>query len=169
MFIDEMKASLETFNVNSNKRKEKQIGKIDFSNKADIERALIKSKDSFTEMGAINTGLIGLNKACGGLGIRRGDLVNIAGYTHHYKSGLLLDLSLNIPKFNTPWMWDNTKKPMIFRASFENSNEQDLRILYSKMYEMKYNKRCDLNDISISKTEYRLQPRYVLLKMEYRF
>ena len=27
----------------------------------------------------------------------------------------------------------------------------------------------NINDISISKTEYRLQPRYVLLKMEYRF
>ena len=26
-----------------------------------------------------------------------------------------------------------------------------------------------LSDISISKTEYRLQPRYILLKMEFRF
>jgi outer membrane receptor protein involved in Fe transport len=30
-------------------------------------------------------------------------------------------------------------------------------------------KNYSVSDISISKTEYRLQPRYVLLKMEYRF
>ena len=30
-------------------------------------------------------------------------------------------------------------------------------------------KNYSINDISVSKTEYRLQPRYVLLKMEFRF
>ncbi|OUD29461.1 outer membrane beta-barrel protein, partial [Flavobacterium sp. FPG59] len=39
----------------------------------------------------------------------------------------------------------------------------------NNLFNTKTFRSFNINDISISKTEYRLQPRYGLLKMEYRF
>jgi hypothetical protein len=45
-------------------------------------------------------------------------------------------------------MWDDTKRPLILRVSFENTIDQDIIILYKKLYEMKHNKRCEISDIN---------------------
>ncbi len=111
-FVSGLMSGLEGFHSSAAKGNSRLIGQIDFSDEDSIEKALIKSKESISITGTLNTGFHGLNKAAGGYGFRRGDLINFAGLTHHYKSGILLDLSLLLPQ-NEPWMWDSTKKPMI--------------------------------------------------------
>lgn len=48
-------------------------------------------------------------------------------------------------------------------------NKLAFSIAGNNLLNVKTFKNYNINDISISRTEYRLQPRYVLLKMEYRF
>lgn len=149
-YITELMAELENLHSSSsNSEVAGLLGKIDFSNLEEIEQALVKSKDAAGEEGMLNTGLQGLNKACGGDGIPRGAMVNFGALTHHYKSGELIDLAMNIPIYNDPWMWDPSKKPLILRISFENTVEQDIAIMYKKLYEIKYQERCMLTKINI--------------------
>lgn len=124
------------------------VGKIDFNEPEEIAEILTKTAESTSAEGVIKTGLQGLDRACGVGGILRGALVNFGALTHNYKSGILIDLSLFIPMFNDPWMWDEKKKPMILRISFENTLDQDIGIMYSKLYEMEHQKRCILSEIN---------------------
>ena len=132
------------------------VSRVNFSNKGDIAKTMKKSKSLVSLDGALNTGFQGMNDACGGLGIPRGFLVNFGACSHHYKSGILVDLALNIPAYNTPWMWDPNKKPMIMFITFENSAEQNIMIIYKKYYEIKYGKECNESEIDVEVAEQEL-------------
>ena len=160
-FIGELMGSLGDLHSSSgNNEVAGLLGKVDFSNLDEIEAALNKSKDAAGEEGMLNTGLHGLNEACGGNGITRGAMVNFGALTHHYKSGILLDLALNIPVYNDPWMWDDKKKPLILRISFENTVEQDIAIMYKKLYEIKYGERCLLSKIDMNEAKLALKEHF---------
>ncbi len=124
------------------------VGEVDFTNSEFIEKALNKGIELSDVEGLLNTGDQYLNYTSGG-GFKRGFLINFNALTHHYKSGQLIDLSLNIPIYNNPWMWDQTKKPMILRISFENTIDQDIIIIYKKLYELTYKKAYDLTEVNI--------------------
>lgn len=124
------------------------VGRVNFDNWQDIEEILKKASDSYSTEGILNTGFQGLNDSTGCGGFRRGEMINFGANTHNYKSGMLIDLALNIPVYNTPWMWDPKKKPMILRISFENTLDQDIAIMYKKLYEIEYQKTCNLSDIN---------------------
>lgn len=124
------------------------IGRIDFSNEDQIENVLQKSTKSLSYDGLLKTGISGIDKATGVGGLARGLLVNIGALTHNYKSGMLLDLALNIPEFNDPYMLDENKQPAIIRISFENSPSQDLCYLYQKLHAVKFKKKIDIPDIN---------------------
>ena len=126
------------------------ISKVDFTDPEQIKKALESGLSKVSYEGCLNTGLIGLNKAMGGFGIARGELVNFGGLTHHYKSGILLDLSNNIPTFNDPWMINPAKKPLILRISFENTTDLDTKILYQNAIERETKKECKLENIILS-------------------
>lgn len=148
-FVNELMSELTEVHSKSVTTNSGLVGKVDFTNDESIEAALTKGVELADETGKLNTGFQGLNKACGGFGPPRGALVNFGGLTHHYKSGILKDMLLNLPVYNDPWMWDNTKKPMIFGISFENTIDQDIKILYQKLYECKFNLPCDIAKIDI--------------------
>lgn len=149
-FVSELMMGLEEVNVSPTGEIEGFIGGVDFTNEGDIEKALTKGVELADAKGMLNTGFQGLNRACGGYGIHRGSMVNFGALTHHYKSGMLNDLCLNIAQFNDPCMLDSTKKPMILRISFENTIDQDTMILYKKLYEIKYQRKCDIASANIT-------------------
>jgi hypothetical protein len=126
------------------------VGKVDFTDVKAIEEALTKGVDLLDINGVLNTGFQGLNAACNGMGVPRGYLVNFGALTHHYKTGMLIDLSLNIPAYNDPWLWDKTKKALIIRVSFENTIDQDIITMYKKLYECKHGVRCDVENITMN-------------------
>ncbi len=159
-YINNLMTELGELHSSTNNETQGLLGKVNFTDDEDIENALTKGISLVDETGVLNTGFIGLNKACGGSGIPRGFLVNFGALTHCYKSGILIDLCLNIPVYNDPWMWDDTKKPMIMRISFENTIEQDVIILYKKLYEIKYKKRWAAGDVNIADAKNELKAHF---------
>lgn len=127
------------------------VGSVDFTDAESIRAAMRKGTEALSPEGLLNTGLQGLNRAFGMNGIPRGAMCNFAGLTHHYKSGMLIDLALNIPVYNEPYMWDDTKKPLILRISFENTVEQDIQIMFKKLYEIRNQNKIASADINIDK------------------
>ena len=130
------------------------VAKIDFTDKNSIKNALEKGVERVLSEGKLNTGLVGLNDACGGDGIGRGECVNFGGLTHHYKTGILMDLALNIPRFNKPYMFDESKKPMILFITFENTIEQNVIELYQKIDELENQRTLPVSKINLAEAEH---------------
>ena len=126
------------------------VNKVDFTNPNEVQKALEDSISKIKPEGCLKTGLVGLDKAAGGFGIARGELVDFGALTHNYKSSILLDLSINIPTLNDPWLWDPTKKPMILRISFENTVDLDIKTLYQNAIERQTGEKCDIENVVLS-------------------
>lgn len=150
-FIQTMLSELETLNTSQKGEVPGLVGKVDFDNFKEIETVLKKTTESYSQEGILKTGFQGLDRSTGIGGLRRGEFINFGATTHNYKSGMLIDLALNIPHYNDPWMWDETKKPLILRISFENTIAQDIGIMYKKLYEIQNNATCDIASINTRK------------------
>jgi len=124
------------------------VGEVDFTQVDFIEKALTKGVELNDVEGMLNTGNQYLNYTSGG-GLKRGYLINFGALTHHYKTGLLIDMSINIPKYNNPWMWNSIKKPLILRISFETTIDQDIITIYKKLYECEFKKKYEATEINI--------------------
>lgn len=123
------------------------VGKVSFTDEDSIEKVLLESKNSCSERGLLNTGLIGFNNMLGG-GIPRGYYVKTAALSGRYKSHLLCDLAMNVPHHNVPYMLDDTKRPLILMISFENTLRQYVNIFYKKLFEIKNGERCNMAKVN---------------------
>lgn len=110
-------------------------GQMDFSKLDEVEEFFERSKEIVSEEGVMRTGYQGLNKLLGVGGIQPGFMYCFPALSHNYKTGILLDLSRQIPMYNKPHLTDKSKKPLVYRISFENKIEQDLPEIYRSIYE----------------------------------
>lgn len=123
------------------------VGRLSTESTDDMVDVFKRAQENLTEDGMLRTGLVGLNRALGGYGLGRGWLCNFSALTHHYKSGILLDLSRQIPLYNDPHLWDQRKIPLVLRISFENKPEQDMPILYRALIEQETGEKIDESEI----------------------
>ena len=129
--------------------------KLDKSNQLDLDdldhmvELFQSAVENLSYEGILKTGLKGLNKMWGVGGYVRGLSYLYTALTHNYKTGILLDNSRWICQYNKPHMWDETKKPLVLRISFENKPEQDIITLFTTLWEKEHGKKCDLAEIDI--------------------
>lgn len=121
----------------------------DFGDTSQIKRVLEKSKVLTSPEGIINTGLHGLNQALGGYGIIRGWMYNCGAVSFGYKTGHLHDNTMNVATCNTPWLWDPTKKPLIFRCSVETTDDQDTKVLFQRAWYRDTGEKIPLSAIDV--------------------
>lgn len=149
-YVTDLIGELSNLNASTEQKVTGLIGEIDFSNIENIEEALTKGSELLDETRVLDTGFQGLNEATpSGKGIQRGHLINFAGLTYNYKTGILIDMCLNIPVYNEPWMWNETKSPAIVMLSFENTKDQNITIMYKKMYQLKHGKPYVAKDVDV--------------------
>lgn len=110
-------------------------GQIDFSKIDEVEDFFEKSKEIVSDVGVMRTGYQGLNSLLGVGGLQPGYMYCFPALSHNYKTGILLDLSRQIPMYNKPNLNDKDKKPLVYRVSFENKIEQDLPEIYRSIFE----------------------------------
>ena len=91
------------------------------------------------------------------LSFRINDKFNIQTQTERYHFGSLDKIN------NTYYFMDLEAKYVI------KQNKLTLSLSGNNLFNTKTFRNYSITDISISKTGYRLIPRYILLKMEYRF
>lgn len=149
-FVNDLRAELDTLSATTEDKVTGLIGEIDFTSIDSIRDALTKGSELSDTGKLLDTGFQGLNEATAtGKGLQRGHMINFAGLTYNYKTGILMDMALNIPVYNDPWMWDETKQPCITILSFENTKDQNISILYKKMFQLKHGKPYVAKDVDI--------------------
>lgn len=150
-FVQTLLTELENLNTSKSGELPGFVGMVNFDNYKEIEKVLKKASDLYDPKGIMSTGMQGLDRATGVGGIKRGECVNFGATTHNYKSGELIDLSLYIPFYNEPWLWDENKKPAIIQITFENTIEQNIGTMYKKLHEIRYQERITIDNINTIK------------------
>lgn len=120
-----------------------------------VEEVFEKSKTLVSEEGVMKTGMQGLNDGLNVGGLQAGFMYCFPALSHNYKTGMLLDLSRQVPLYNKPHLEDESKKGLVIRFSFENKLEQDLPQIYKAMREAEEQREIDVRDIDTKEaTEY---------------
>lgn len=124
------------------------VGRLSTDDEESIVKVLENSKQLVSNEGLLKFPLNGLTKALGGTGFRRGESICFKARSHHYKSGNLLDCTKWLPMYNVPHMFDEKKKPLILRISFENTLEQDINQLYRSIFEFEKQEKIDMAEVN---------------------
>lgn len=138
------------------------VDAVDFDNIASIEDAVERSQKENTSEGMISSGWQGQNRLTGGTTFyRRGDFVVVGALQHNFKSGWMNSHARDIPMYNTPYMIDPTKKPLILGITTENSVKDNLMWLYSNLKGIETGEAVDVRTVSPGEIS-----RYVKEKLE---
>ena len=110
-------------------------------NTKDIEKSAQQFKDAQElndDRGILKTGWRGLNRMLGG-GFRRGYEVVVGALQHNYKTGFTKQIFAQIAMYNTPYMIDPKRKPLMLSISFEDPLALNMPFMYRVVWENKYN------------------------------
>lgn len=116
----------------------------DDSSMAEVFEKVTSSNDAGL---AYTTGWKELNDALQG-GPRSGDCVVIGALQHNYKSGMSLSMTTHIPIYNKPKCKDPTKKPLIYRATFEDPARNNAQFMYQLLKYDETGEHVDVKGVS---------------------
>lgn len=147
--VPEFVSQLEPFDqlLGGRRVHEDMVSEIDADDPESIAAALQKARIKSSPEGVMRLGWQGWNAMLGEVGgIRRGDQACIGALQHNFKSGLLLHIPRMIAQYNTPYMLDPKKKPLIVHISLENDAEDNTLALYKWFKENETGEKVDVRD-----------------------
>ena len=122
---------------------------VDFENVESIKELFQKAQEESSTDGILKTGYQAINRMMGDYGgFRRGDFILVGAFQHNYKTGFTLNLTRQIALYNTPFMHNPEKKPLIIHISSENQLTDNLMLMAEGIYENKYGKAFDRTAVS---------------------
>lgn len=134
-FVTELAVQLEPFQGGLDDTKDPAIvSSVMLNNLDEIKKVCQNIKEMNLEDGILRTGWQGINRMLRG-GFRRGEQVVIGALQHNYKTGFSLSLFKQIALYNTPYMIDKKKKPLLIRISFEDDLALNIEFLYRSLKE----------------------------------
>jgi hypothetical protein len=131
-FAAELIASLDPFQQMDAKIDTRMVSSLDVDNLDSVETVFREAATMSSNEGMIQFGWQDLNVATQG-GARRGEEIVINALQHNYKTGFSLTLFKQMCEYNTPYLIDKTKKPLMVRISFEDELPNNVRFLYENI------------------------------------
>lgn len=133
-FIANFRASLEQFEV-SHKEKDPAITGEAFMNDVEkVEAVFAQAKELNNDAGIMRTGWQAINRMLQG-GFRRGEEWVIGALQHNFKTGFSMSVFKQIALYNTPYMLDKKKKPILVRISLEDPLSLNFPFMYRNIKE----------------------------------
>lgn len=134
-FVNELATQLEPYQGSMDDKADPAIvSHVDLGNIEQIKKVCQNIKEMNLEDGILRTGWQGLNRMTRG-GFRRGEQIVIGALQHNYKTGFSLSVFKQIALYNTPYMIDKAKKPLLIRISFEDDLALNIEFLYRSLKE----------------------------------
>ena len=120
------------------------VGLIDYANKDSIKQTYALAAEETSSVGILKTGWQAFNRMTGTHnGLRRGDFIVVGALQHNFKSGFTTTLTKQIALYNTPYMINPKKKPLILHISSENALTDNLLFMHSSLRENETGEVCD--------------------------
>lgn len=121
---------------------------IDFDNEENLSDKFSLAQKELSVEGVMTTGIQAMNRLFGDHGgVVRGESVILSALQHNFKSGLLRTFLRGFVTYNKPFLYDQTKKPMILYITFEDSLSTNLTWLYASFKEMETGQHCPIRGI----------------------
>ena len=149
-YLGESIIRLEPYTIEATRKDPAIIGTIDLCDTNSLNLAIEEIKNQMDSTGIMKTGWQGLNRMLQG-GFRRGEQWVTPALQHKWKTGHTLTLFKQLAIYNTPYLLNKNKKPLIIRFSFEDNLSTNVQFLYQNMY---FNEHGDLDDISKISSSY---------------
>jgi hypothetical protein len=143
---------------------------VDFDNEDNLKDCFKQASASCNPETSIKTPFKRLNMMLGeALGLPRPAAVTFAACTHNYKSGMMIDLYMGIPRFNKPYLKDPTKKPLVLFLSLENEASNNVAQMYTLFREQETGKKINaaivLSEIINNPNKLEEASKYIASKM----
>lgn len=147
-FLQQLQANLDEYTVDYGDAVDPAVvASVDFDDLEGMAAVYNQVQKEESGESILKTGWQGVNRMLSG-GMRRGDLVCVAALQHNFKTGFTLNLFKHIALYNTPFMFDQEKKPLILRISFEDTIEKNFEFLYMSLYENETGERANIQGLS---------------------
>lgn len=143
---------------------------VDFEDEDSLGSALsLAAKSNDPEL-SIKTPFKRLNIMLGeAMGLPRPAVVTAASCTHNYKTGLMIDFYMGIPRFNKPNLNDPTKIPLVLFISLENETSTNVATMYKLFKEQetgeKINSAVLMSEFKHNPDKLKEATRYIKEKM----
>lgn len=136
-FVKEIRTDLKPYSNMSAKAINKAIiDDFDFNNPSSMSLSIERRLSELSTDGVLRFGIQAINRMFGKAGgARRGEFCTFGALQHNFKSGMLLTLMKQVALYNSPFMRDPSKKPMLLRITFENDASDDVLWLYKSLVE----------------------------------
>jgi len=124
------------------------VDEIYFENEESTIDIMQRAKDALSRDGALKFGQQAINEACyDHPGALRGEFWLVSAISHNYKSGFGLTNFVDLALYNTPWMIDIHKKPMLLHISTENEATQNALTVYAMLMERETGQPCSTANV----------------------
>ena len=133
-FISTLVADLDPYAGESSSVKPFIMDEINFDNLDSIVEVFQRVDEEASGDSIMLSGWQDVNRSLAG-GFRRGLTYLVSAQQHGYKSSLVSDFFRQIPTYNKPYLFDESKKPLILHISAENTTEQNISFLYERIHE----------------------------------
>lgn len=122
-------------------------GKADTEDLEGLAKVFMNVQEDLSPDSVIKTGWQGFNRMCGETGgLRRGNMYVIGAMPNKGKSLISSFITLHAMMFNTPYLFDKTKKPCVVHFSTENDLMLNMKIWFRYLWENRYHEPCNLQD-----------------------
>lgn len=126
------------------------VDTVDFEDDEGMVELLNRSKEELSTDGVLQVGWQGINRMLGRTrGIRRGEMVLVGALQHNFKTGFTLNLFKHLALYNTPYMRDPAKKPLLLHVSLENELTTNILWLYANLVENETGEACDVSTVDV--------------------
>ena len=158
-FIAELRTSLEQYEVSTKEVDPAIIGTVNLSNLESIVNVFTQAQELNDDKGIMKLGWQGINRMLQG-GVRRGEFGVVGALQHNFKTGFSLSTFKQIAMYNTPYMLDPLKKPLLIRISFEDPLSLNMPFLYRNIKENE-----SLEMVDVLRTPAEEMSKYVMEKL----
>lgn len=133
-FIAEFITQLAPYESNVKEKDPAIVGMVRLGDIDKVEEVFKQAQELNNEAGIMKTGWQAINRMLQG-GFRRGEECVIGALQHNFKTGFTLSLFKHLALYNTPYMIDPKKKPLLLRISFEDPLTLNFPFLYRNIKE----------------------------------
>lgn len=146
-YVSEVMGQLEPYKFDLNAVLEVDSNELMFDDLEHMTTAMEEAMAANQLEGIMLVGYQGLQRLLGEhKGLRRGDLSVWSALQHNFKTGIMMSVFATIALFNKPYMFDETKKPMLMFISLENKIADNMMWLFKFLKENLEGKICNIRD-----------------------
>lgn len=147
-YINTLILRLEALELQSTNKDDKIVSEVDISDTSALTKVITEIADVSNSKGVMRFGWQGLNDMLQG-GIKRGEFMVVSALQHNYKTGVTLSIFEQIALYNTPYMYDDKKKPLLLRISFEDDLTNNIEFMYLYLKHDETRKHVTIKNVSV--------------------